>query len=633
LNLEPGNWNLEPGTWNLENWSPVRDFAMKDALKILQPWVVFGGCALVVVVLYWAQAVLLPFTVALLLSFVLAPVVAVLERWVGRAVAVLSVTLLVFSILGGVGWIFTRQLASVAAELPSYRQNIRTKISDIRGFGKGGAVEQLQSTVESLNAELAVGEPARNTRARPVFVEPQQSTGLWGYSNWIGSMLGGLATAGLVVALVIFMLLERGDLRDRLIGLTGHGNLPRATKAFDEAASRVSRYLLMQSLVNLTYGVGVGVGLYAIGVPYPLLWASLAAVLRFIPYLGPWIGAGAPLVVSLAALPGWIPALWVAGLFTVLELFTNLVLETFLYAGAAGVSQVAQLAAVAFWAWLWGPLGLLLATPLTVCLVVLGKNVPGLAFVATLMAEAATLPSDVRYYQRLLARDESEASDLLEQYVKTNSPESVYDMLLLPALNYAERDRMEERLSSEEEAGVVSITNDLVTDAALMTARVSEEENGERDGEQDREQEEAAIVNEVQVLGYPVNSPADEAALHMLAQVLDTTPVKLDIVSGRMMVSEVVATVQQRGCGIVCIGDLPPSPSSKTRYIVKKLRQALPDLKIVVGRWAPPSLADESPRPLLDAGAHYVGSSLLETRDQLRELAQRMPRSVSANVA
>jgi predicted PurR-regulated permease PerM len=602
---------------------------MKDALKILQPWVVFGGCVLVVAVLYWAQAVLLPFTVALLLSFVLAPVVAMLERWVGRVVAVVSVTLLVFSILGGVGWIFTRQLGSVAAELPSYRKNIRAKISDIRGFGKGGAVEQLQSTVESLNAELAAGEPARNARARSVVVEPQQWNGLWGYSNWISSMLGGLATAGLVVALVIFMLLERGDLRDRLIGLTGHGNLPLATKAFDEAASRVSRYLLMQSLVNLTYGVGVGVGLYAIGVPYPLLWASLAAVLRFIPYLGPWIGAGAPLVISLAALPGWIPALCVAGLFTALELFTNLVLETFLYAGAAGVSQVAQLAAVAFWAWLWGPLGLLLATPLTVCLVVLGKNVPGLAFVATLMADAATLPSDVRYYQRVLARDQSEASDLLEQYVMTNSPESVYDALLLPALNYAERDRMEERLSSEEEAGVVSITNELVTDAALMTARASEEEDGEQDGEH----EEAAIVNEVPVLGYPVNSPADEAALHMLAQVLDTTPVKLDIVSGRMMVSEVVATLQQRGCGIVCIGDLPPSPSSKTRYIVKKLRQALPDVKIVVGRWAPPSLADESPRPLLDAGAHYVGSTLLETRDQLRELAQRMPRSVSANVA
>jgi predicted PurR-regulated permease PerM len=598
---------------------------MKEALKILQPWVVFGGCVLVVVVLYWAQAVLLPFTVALLLSFVLAPVVAALERWVGRAVAVLSVTLLVFSILGGVGWIFTRQLASVAAELPSYRQNIRTKISDVRGFGKGGAVEQLQSTVESLNAELAVGEPSRGTRARPVVVEPPRSTGLWGFSDWIGSMLGGLATAGLVVALVIFMLLERGDLRNRLIGLTGHGNLPLATKAFDEAAMRVSRYLLMQSLVNLTYGVGVGVGLYAIGVPYPLLWASLAAVLRFIPYLGPWIGAGAPLLISLAALPGWIPAFWVVGLFTVLELFTNLVLETFLYAGAAGVSQVAQLAAVAFWAWLWGPLGLLLATPLTVCLVVLGKNVPGLSFVATLMADTATLPSDVRYYQRLLARDQSEASDLLEQHVKTNSPESVYDALLLPALNYAERDRIDERLSSEEEAGVVSITNELVTDAALMTARVS--------GEEDGEQEEEAIVNEVHVLGYPVNSPADEAALHMLAQILHTTPVKLDIVSSRMMVSELVATLQQRGCGIVCIGDLPPSPSSKTRYIVKKLRQALPDLKIVVGRWAPPSLADESPRPLLDAGAHYVGSSLLETRDQLRDLAQRMPRPVSANVA
>ncbi len=184
---------------------------------------------------------------------------------------------------------------------------------------------------------------------------------------------------------------------------------------------------------------------------------------------------------------------------------------------------------------------------------------------------------------------------------------------------------MEGRLSSDEEAGVVSITNELVADAALMSARASEEKDGE--------QEELPIINEVQVLGYPVNSPADEAALHMLGQLLKTTPIELDIVSGRMMVSEVAATLQQRGCGIICIGDLPPSPSSKTRYIIKKLRQALPDLNIVVGRWAPPSLADDSPRPLLDAGARCVGSSLLETRDQLRDIVQRMPRSMSANVA
>ena len=240
-------------------------------------------------------------------------------------------------------------------------------------------------------------------------------------------MLGPLGTAGLVLVMVIFMLLERRDLRDRLIGLFGHGRFAITTKAIDEAGTRVSRQLLMQSLVNLVYGIAAGVGLYFLGVPYPLLWASLGAALRFIPYVGPVLGAGAPIVVSLAALEGWTGPLEVMALFVALELFTNLVLETVLYAGAAGVSQVALLMSVAFWTWLWGPLGLLMATPLTVCLVVLGKHVPGLEFVGTLMADTPPLAPEHGYYQRLLARDQGEAADLIDQYIKTESPRSVYD--------------------------------------------------------------------------------------------------------------------------------------------------------------------------------------------------------------
>ena len=204
--------------------------------------------------------------------------------------------------------------------------------------------------------------------------------------------------------MVIFMLLERRDLRDRLIGLFGLGHLTVTTKAFDEAGTRVSRQLLMQSLVNLVYGIAAGIGLYVLGVPYPMVWAALGAALRFIPYIGPVIGAGAPILVSLAALPGWAGPLYVVALFVVLELFTNLVLETVLYAGAAGVSQVALLVSLAFWTWLWGPLGLLMATPLTVCLVVLGKHVPGLEFVGMLMADTPALAPEFGYYQRLLAR-------------------------------------------------------------------------------------------------------------------------------------------------------------------------------------------------------------------------------------
>ena len=335
---------------------------MDDTARIVKPWVTFAGCVLVVVVLYWAQAIFVPFALAILLTFVLTPPVTALERWVGRVAAVLVIVTLVFTILGLAGWGVARQMQHLAGDLPAYRDNIRTKIQDVRGAGKGGAVEQLQETIEGIKTDLTESDRPRRPAARPVVTaaaNPGSSGVGWlAHFGWLGPVVGPVGTAGLVLVIVIFMLLERRDLRDRLIGLFGHGRLAITTKAIDEAGTRVSRHLLLQSLINLVYGIAAGVGLYVLGVPYPLLWAALGAALRFIPYVGPLLAAGAPIVVSLAALEGWIGPLEVLALFIALELFTNLVLETVLSAGAAGVSQVALLMSVAFWTWLWGPLGL-----------------------------------------------------------------------------------------------------------------------------------------------------------------------------------------------------------------------------------------------------------------------------------
>ena len=433
---------------------------MDDTLKSVKPWVTFAGGVLVVAVLYWAQAVLVPFALAILLTFVLTPPVTWLQRWVGRVPAVLLVVTLVFAALGLAGWGLTWQMDHLVEDLPGYRANIRTKIADVRLAGRGSAVEKLQETLEGIKTDLGTEAP-KGTVSRPVVVTSNQVTGFSAFA-WLGPVVGPLSTAGLVAAMVIFMLLERRDLRDRLIGLIGHGQLATTTKAFDEAGSRVSRQLLMQSLVSLLYGIAVFVGLYFLHVPYPLVWATLGAALRFIPYVGPVLAAGAPILVSLAALEGWTGPLIVLALFVVLELFTNLVLETVLYAGAVGVSQVVLLVSVAFWTWLWGPLGLLMASPLTVCLVVLGKHVPGLAFVGMLMDDTPALAPEYGFYQRLVARDQSEAAELIDSHIKTEPPASVYDALLLPALSYAERDRLEHRLSSEEEAAVIDATRELI---------------------------------------------------------------------------------------------------------------------------------------------------------------------------
>ena len=592
-----------------------------DALKSIQPWVLFAGCVLVVVVLYWAQAVLIPIALALLVTFVLSPLVARLQRWIGRVPAVLASVLLVFGVLGLAAWILASQVRALADDLPRFRDNMLQKAADIRRAGEGGSVERMQDTLEEIKTEMDAPDEVPGTNAQPIIVRSEQVASLWGFPAWLGPLVSPLTTAGLVIALVIFMLLEREELRGRLIGLIGHGHLTTTTKALDEAGERVSRQLLMQTLVNVLYGVGAWIGLFFIGVPYPLLWASLAAALRFIPYVGPIVGAGLPLLVGMAALPGWLPALWIVALFIGLELFTNLVLETVLYAGAAGVSQVALLIAVAFWTWLWGPMGLLMATPLTVCLVVLGKHVPGLEFLATLMADRPALAPDLAYYQRLLARDPSEASDLIDRHVKAQPPDSVYDALLLPALNYAERDRFDDRLSADEESAVVEATRELMIDAAALRRDgvARPDELGD-----DTPPITAPRAATVTVLAYPVNGVADELALHMLGHLLEGTGMALEMASGRLLSSEMVTAVREKGCRIVCLADLPPSPASKSRYLVKKLRAAVPELIIVVGRWAPAALADDQPQVLIDAGASQVASSLVETRDFLRRYARTL---------
>lgn len=578
---------------------------MEDTLKSFKPWVTFAGCVLVILVLYWAQAILVPIALAVLLTFVLAPPVTWLERWLGRVAAVLAVVAMVFTVLGVAGWGLSRQMNYLAKDLPSYRTNILEKIKDVRLFGRGGSVEKLQETYEGIRTDLEKAEAPRGTVARPVVVTSEQVAGFPGFA-WLTPFIGPLSTAGLVLVLVIFMLLERRELRDRLIGLLGHSRLASTTKAFDEAGTRVSRQLLMQSLVSLIYGVVAGVGLYLLGVPYALVWAVLGATLRFVPYVGPALGAGIPILVSLAAMEGWVGPLSVAGLFLVLELFTNLVLETVLYAGAAGVSQVALLVSVAFWTWLWGPLGLLMATPLTVCLVVLGKHVPGLTLIGVLMADSPALAAEYGYYQRLLARDLGEAADIIEAYLKGETPRAVFDALLLPALNYAERDRILGTLSEIEETSVIDATRELTADAAEALALQAPALESPREP--------------LAVLGFAINGPADEVALEMLARVSDDPPFAVEIVGTRLHASELIALVRQRGAAVVCLADLPPSVPSKTRYLVKRLRAAAPDLQIVVGRWAPPELEDDSTQKLREAGASFVGSTLQETAVYLRGL-------------
>jgi len=575
---------------------------MPDNLGWLRPWVTFAGWVMVAGVLFWAQAVIVPVVLASLVVFLLSPPTNWLERRIGKVGSVLAVLTLTFATIAGIGWAFGYQLTGLARQLPAYQTNIDQKIAQLQSAGEDGPFSRLEETVREIQERAARKASPDGTRAQPLVVTQARSS--WGFPSWVSPLFAPLSTALFVGVMVMFMLLERQDLRNRLLQLFAHSQLAITTKAFDEAATRVSRYLAMQTLVNTIYGVALGLGLYLLDVPYPLLWGCFGAIARFIPYLGPLLASAGPLGIAFAALPGWSGLAWVAAYLGVLELITNFVLETVLYAGAAGVSQVALLVAVAFWTWLWGPLGLLMATPLTVCLVVMGKHVRGLEFVATLMSDTPALDPHVTFYQRLLAHDVAEASDHVENYATAHSREAVFDGLLLPVLNYAERDRLQGHLDTEEEQAIIAATRELTQDVGGRgAARTSSEGD-------------PAPANAV--LGVPLNGEADVLALDMLGTLMRGTG-SLDIVSPRLLTSELIDRIGATGCRVVCLADLPPSPASKARYLTKRLRAAFPELRIVVGRWAPPGLADHDRDALLDAGATHVDATLLSSRDHLRE--------------
>jgi predicted PurR-regulated permease PerM len=348
---------------------------------------ILGTLILIIACLYWAKVVLIPIALAVLLTFLLNPVVSALHsRGLPRAPAVLVVVVLVFSVVGGIAWTVTRQLGILAYELPRYQENLKNKISDLRELGKNGVIKRVLTTINEITDELQrdplpPSEPQDGAKLKaapneetekPVAVVVQTPSVLW----QLPSVLESLATAGLVIVLVIFMLIRYADLRARILYLAGYHRLTIATKALDEAGHRISRYLLMQSIINGSFGMAAGLGLFLIGVPYAILWGLLAAILRFIPYVGPTIAAVLPSALSLAAFPGWGPPLLVIGLILLLELASNMIMEPLLYGQSAGVSEVALLVAVAFWTWLWGAVGLILATPMTVCIGVLGKYIP-----------------------------------------------------------------------------------------------------------------------------------------------------------------------------------------------------------------------------------------------------------------
>ena len=554
----------------------------------------------VVATLYFAKVVLIPFALAVLLTFVLTPFVRVLERiWLGRVLATLLVVLLAVVAVSALGWTVGQQFSQVMNELPHYRTNIKNKIDSLH-WTRNQTINNASNTMNEISKELvappthgAAGEshPAYEaSRQRPLPVEIVKPPSLPLES--VQSVMELLASFGIVVVFTFFMLMRRENLRNRFISLAGQGRLHAMTQAMDEAAARVSRYLRLQLVVNTCYGIFIGTCLHFIGVPGALLWGVLVGILRFLPYIGPPLGGLLPLLLSLAVFDGWQRPLMTLGLFVVTEIIVSNLIEPALYGAYTGISSLAILVAAIFWTAIWGPVGLLLSTPLTLCVMVIGRYVPRLSFLPVLLGDDPVLASDSRFYQRLLALDRDEARVILVECLKTKSLEELYDSVLIPALNLAEKDRHRNRIDSDTERYIAQNTNELVEELYAIDAERRREagDAGPVSASSEVSSSDALRLRispenrAVKVVCVPARDEADAIAGKMLAQLLEKNGLRASCVP-LQRTAEMISRVMLARPDVVCISALPPFALVHAKALYNKLRAQAPDLKIFVGLW------------------------------------------------
>ncbi|MGE3538742.1 MAG: AI-2E family transporter [Candidatus Tectimicrobiota bacterium] len=595
-------------------------------LRLLVQLAGFMAFILLIACLYWAQTILIPVALAFLLTFLLQPVVALLQRLgLRRTPAVLLVVLMAGLVVVGIGWVVTAQVTRLAHDLshdPSYQAHIKHKLADIRGVRKSAFLDSVQNTINGIITELTPTEAATGPQTPPRVLVREGSSPFALIQTLLAPLLGPLGAAAFVLVLVIFMLLKYEDMRNRLIGLIGPGRLTATTKALDDASQRISRYLLMQFLINGSYGVAAGIGLFWLGVPYAVLWGFLAMVFRYIPYVGPLIGAAFPITISLVAFAGWSQLLWVGGFILLLELWSNMIMEPWLYGQSIGVSEVGLLIATGFWTWLWGTIGLVLATPLTVCMVVLGRHVSALQFFDVLLGSTPAIEPPMIFYQRLLAQDQEEATTVVEEYAKTHTPELIYDEVLVPALLLAWQDRKQGVLSREEEMFILQATEDITADLETLSLATPPADQADSPPVTPGEQPSTLI------LGCPAHNDAEKVILNMLQQLMQPAGVRVAVMSSRLSASMLTTHIGEEAPSLLFIAALPGS-LPQARYLCRHLHKAFPTLPILVGYWGDQEEFDKVLGRLRQVGASYVTTSLLQSSSRIKAVLEEQHASTA----
>lgn len=554
----------------------VRRGRAEDYRGIIGMVTVVGAVA----ILYLARETFIPLAYAITLALILSPPVTWLQKHgVPRALAAFLAMTLTILVTMGIGYVVFNQLVQIVNELPTYRETISKKLKVFRTPSEGAlgrAAESVKELGKQLSPTTTPAPPGsvprlRTAPAGPVPVQivegPQQP--LIYLRDLVEPAMGPLATLGIVLVFTIFLLIEQTDLRNRLFKLAGVSRLNIMTEAVNDATKRVSRYLLLQFVVNFGFGLLIGFGLWMIGVPYAALWGGVAALVRIVPYVGAIFAGLLPIFMCLAVFDGWLEPSLVFLLFATLEAITANFLEPWLYGSQTGISSLALLITTIFWATLWGPSGLILSTPLTVCVVVLGRHVKQLSFLHTLFGDEAVLSPDAQLYQRLLAMNDQDARTVIQEFASERTRVELYDAVLLPALAMAELDRHQGTLSPDREEFFFLSLREMLAEFAEKW----EESPSPHPSEEER------------LLHIAAHDEADELAAAMLAQLLEhkhrvciSFPLSMDL-------REMLALVQPTGADVFCVSSVPPFAFSHASSVCAVLRSLYPGTRIVVEVW------------------------------------------------
>jgi predicted PurR-regulated permease PerM len=611
---------------------------------------VVGG---IVAALYFARDVLVPIALAVLLSFVLAPLVRRLRVWrFPRVIAVFVVAIFAFSIIFGLGAFMVSQVSQLANDLPRYQSTLTDKIQSLQGAATGvGPLERASDVLKDLKKELdkpadartpdlSLGSQAQSNRPIPVEVRQPDPGALQMLGALIEPLIHPLTTTGIVVIFVIFILLQQSDLRNRLVRLAGAKDLHRTTAALDDAGQRLSRLFLTQLVLNASFGVVIGLALWLIGVPSAPLWGMLAMIMRFVPYIGALISAVFPIVLAAAVGPGWTMVLMTAALFLIAETIVGQAIEPLIYGHSTGLSPVAVITAATFWTWLWGPIGLILATPLTMCLVVLGRYVDQLKFLDVMFGDEPPLTPAELIYQRMLARDPVEAADQARVFLRENPLTAYYDEILLEGLRLAQADAQRGSLDEDQMRRVRDAVADIIDDLATHTD-VDNATTGSAEGDTPLAQLEKA-EEKVQekalperwrtgkpVLCIPGPSLLDEALAAIVTHLLEHRGIgaraeQVDALSISRILSWDTAGVE-----LVCVCFLEAVTAAQIRYAVRRIHRRMPTVSIIVVSLGRPRSveADEASA----TGAEAVYDSLRAAIDKVMALALTQTSSENAS--